>query len=656
MKRFLIVVIAIFFIQPLSHRTYASVDSLIRVITDRSIPFQERYTTMSNYFDYFPEEQRNVLLKQLAFDSKKSDNKNQTISLYSNVAFSLALLEPTTAKLYLDTALMYENDVDDISRAKLYYTAGEYHRFLWQIEQAHEYYYKSLPIFEKAGIFYDFQLQMTNSIAQLYIEEKDTASLKTIIDKMRPLTEKDTSVLASTLLNFNIAHYYSILHDFDKGKSDYVDSSMLYYSKIIQKYESIPHPPPIYDSQIAHSYMKLALFNKDLPKPDWNIITKYAHKAIELDHENPYTQVSYHLVKSAQYAKLHQLDASLQEAQESLRLFYSIDNESYKSVNYAVYEQLSEIHELRKEYEQALKYERLSSEAKTKLYNEERHRIAKNLQTKYEVAKKDENIRQLSEQNRYRQNINRLYLGMLILIALVGLFVILWFRGKRKADANQLKIMKLQSYLEGLESERSRLAREMHDHVSNGLLALEIKMQSSGVPDELTTMANNLHQQVREISYALIPPVFQYASLPEIIDEYVREQNRLKGPCFQFYLSPEDGWENLSYQTALDLYRIVQEACSNAIKHAGAKNVVISLARLTGRNDGGLTLSITDDGCGFQPADATKGIGLQTINERAANQNGVVTVDSSSGNGTTVKLRIENYELRIEGSSFNINH
>jgi len=297
-------------------------------------------------------------------------------------------------------------------------------------------------------------------------------------------------------------------------------------------------------------------------------------------------------------------------------------------------------------YEKALYYKQLQLNLTDSIQRKEHSEAMAEFNVKYHSAEKELEISRLKLQREELLRTRALIITSLVILAtlvLVAWLYVLFLRWKRKAEMEKKR---LQSYLEGLESERSRLAKEIHDHVSNGLLALEIKMQSSGVSAELTDMAHTLQKQVREISHALIPPVFQYASLPEIIDDYVREQNRTEGPCFQFYLLPEEGWENLPHQTSLDLYRIVQEASSNAIKHACAKNITISLSR----NENLTELSITDDGQGFncvegcavQIADVTKGIGLQTIHERAANQNGALSIESSPGKGTVIQLRMTN--------------
>lgn len=192
------------------------------------------------------------------------------------------------------------------------------------------------------------------------------------------------------------------------------------------------------------------------------------------------------------------------------------------------------------------------------------------------------------------------------------------------------------SYLEGIEAERTRLAREIHDSLANELLALQMKVQSSEVSqDELVTILKNLQGLVRNISHALMPPVFQHSSLPEIINDYVRIQNEQNEPVFEFYFSPQTGWKNLPHRMALNLYRIMQEACGNALKHARAKSIIISMIRKVNH----IELSVSDNGTGFPDhAKNNSGIGLQILGKRVTEQKGKLDIISKSGKGTYIRV------------------
>ena len=412
--------------------------------------------------------------------------------------------------------------------------------------------------------------------------------------------------------------------------------SGLYYEAIEKAMKSLPvvQNSPFYNVKCLET---LAMSYSELGKTDssefyLSKIEAYIDAGHAVDLSRFYSTKGVILFQQEKYQEaVHVLE-------KAVELQQTTDKHTQKE-SVKLYQLLSEAWQKGyRNYEKALHYKQLQLNLSDSMFRKEHSEAMADFNVKYLSAEKELEIAHLKLQREELLRTRSLIITGLVILAtllLVAWLYVLFLRWKRKAEMEKKS---LQSYLEGLESERSRLAKEIHDHVSNGMLALENKMLSAGVSSELTDMANILQKQVREISHALIPPVFQYASLPEIIDDYVREQNRMEGPCFQFYLTPEEGWEELSPQTALDLYRIVQEASSNAIKYADAKNIAISLSRKGNQKE----LSITDDGCGFDIASVSKGIGLQTIHERAANQNGAVSVEASPGKGTVIQLRIKN--------------
>jgi len=645
-------------------------DSVFHAVIDRSKPFDDRYASFAQHMNNFSVENLFALLKQLASESKKTANMDKIIGLHATLARYLSNYgEHSLAKAYLDSVMIFENSIDHSNKAKLYHAVGNYYGALAQTAQAHDNYYKALENYEKIENTQSQQIALLYNIAVAYLHENDSSTVKTIIGKMTPLAKEDNTFVSHTYTNIVNGSYYALLYDLDNQQTNYIDSVLHYNSIIIGQYERIENPPASYALNISFCYIQYANFSKKIPNPNWDIIIQHIEKALKINPYDSYIQILYHHSYATYYSKMRQFDRALTEAMKSLQLLVEQDNEDYFSMYLDVYNLLSEIHEFRKEYEQALKYERLVSEVKFKIYNKERHQIVKDLQTQYEVEKKEEEIRQLAEQNRYRERINRLYLGMLILIALVSVFMILWFRDKRKADAAALQISRFQqqeaelkanieaarfeekesqyialssemqmrqirSYLEGLEAERARLAGELHDNVSNSLLSVGLKMRDPDVStDEILGLLNGIQEHVRNISHELMPPVFQYAALSEIIADYVHMQNGMSGPRFEYQISPEDGWDDLPHETALELHRIIQESCGNALKHSGASLIGISLHRDANNR---LRLTVSDNGRGMDKSKKKPGVGLQIIRDRAAKMNGTVEIVSAEEKGTKI--------------------
>ena len=197
------------------------------------------------------------------------------------------------------------------------------------------------------------------------------------------------------------------------------------------------------------------------------------------------------------------------------------------------------------------------------------------------------------------------------------------------------------------EKERSRLARELHDSIGQSLVAMRLAMQTtiSGANhcmDEpmlstLTAAAdkcNSLIGEVRTICHGLYPPALESLGLLAALRGLAREcqsQVQVSVEC----LEPMESTRFPS-EVEIELFRIAQEAASNALRHSHARQILLSLVY----EDGQAVLTIADNGAGFDP-DKTldAGMGLNTMRDRAQTVGGQLTIDSRPG-GTRVSVRV----------------
>lgn len=197
------------------------------------------------------------------------------------------------------------------------------------------------------------------------------------------------------------------------------------------------------------------------------------------------------------------------------------------------------------------------------------------------------------------------------------------------------------------EEERSRIARELHDDLSQQIAALSmavsilkkgiatenqsLREQSSQIQHKLIQMAT----AVRQLSHRLHPAILEHAGLAAALRRYCSELRELTG--LQVSLRTEGEFENVPRPLALAVYRVAQEALQNIVKHAGVPEASLSLVR----KDGMLRLSISDHGCGMPVNSiAGSGLGLISMKERARLVNGTFEIQSDSGQGMTVMLTV----------------
>lgn len=196
-------------------------------------------------------------------------------------------------------------------------------------------------------------------------------------------------------------------------------------------------------------------------------------------------------------------------------------------------------------------------------------------------------------------------------------------------------------YIDGLESERERMATELHDDVCNSLLALEMNIrtisgeESSDLSEQLGLLSNT-RERLRTLSHELMPPAFQYATLDEMLGDYVLHLALPEGMYAEYHSTENVDWNIIPKAVGFECYRIVQEAVSNAVKYASSARIQVKLA-LENKN---LSILVIDDGKGFDMSKKTKGIGLHTIWQRAETIGAKVELTSAPGEGTRLRVNV----------------
>jgi PAS domain S-box-containing protein len=197
------------------------------------------------------------------------------------------------------------------------------------------------------------------------------------------------------------------------------------------------------------------------------------------------------------------------------------------------------------------------------------------------------------------------------------------------------------------EAESRRLAREMHDDLTQRLAVLAIKAgkmerqfnNSSHKPPiedlrEIREQLVKISEDVHSISRQLHPSIIEDLGLVRAIESEIANFSKRQEVKVMF--SSRDIPKALSQDLSLCLFRIIQESLRNISKHAQANEAEISLNRL----DGSLFLTIKDKGIGFDPKQVRKkpGLGLSSMRERVRLVNGKISIHSGQGQGTVVEV------------------
>lgn len=197
--------------------------------------------------------------------------------------------------------------------------------------------------------------------------------------------------------------------------------------------------------------------------------------------------------------------------------------------------------------------------------------------------------------------------------------------------------------LEIQEEERGRLARDLHDDIGQALTALKIQVESlrlaSGDEAQRGRVAHRVEEcvetiqstleRVRQLSLSLRPPQLDDLGLAAALRSHLDRQARVAGLVAHF--DAGEAPHDVSAETETACFRVAQEAITNVLRHARARNLWVRLFDSGGR----LALSVRDDGLGFD-VQSVRGLGLAGMEERTALAGGSLELRAAPGKGTTV--------------------
>jgi signal transduction histidine kinase len=193
--------------------------------------------------------------------------------------------------------------------------------------------------------------------------------------------------------------------------------------------------------------------------------------------------------------------------------------------------------------------------------------------------------------------------------------------------------------------ERARLARDLHDAVSQKLFSVRVKARAAAVLvdrdparaieeiESVSALAGQAHAELRAVIDGLAPPELAAGGLAGSVRGYAALAGRTYGA--EVIVRAAD-LPDLDPQRATVVYRVAQEAIGNAVRHSGSKRVTVCLSGRQRR----VVLEVRDQGSGFDPSAPQAGLGLASMRERADSVGGRLSIASAAGTGTQVRLSI----------------
>jgi signal transduction histidine kinase len=243
---------------------------------------------------------------------------------------------------------------------------------------------------------------------------------------------------------------------------------------------------------------------------------------------------------------------------------------------------------------------------------------------------------------------------ILLLIVLVAFFIVVY---QRRVMAQKVRMQeieadaqrqKMAAIVETQETERMRIARDLHDEVGAMLSTVKMsiklaerKLAKEGVAhegfEETFGLLDTVIGSVRAISHDLLPPSLESLGLAAALEALAAKTQALAGAPFSFALIGEP--RRLPIRTELSLYRVVQELITNSLKHAQAQHRKLQVTFAADR----LRILFVDDGRGFDYAatrGSAQGLGLQGMESRVESLGGSLLMQAAIGQGCSAELQL----------------
>jgi signal transduction histidine kinase len=256
-------------------------------------------------------------------------------------------------------------------------------------------------------------------------------------------------------------------------------------------------------------------------------------------------------------------------------------------------------------------------------------------------------------QNAFAADLKRLLWQTVLLGITVAFIAVVRLRTLEQRSAEQRAVteeaerqMRLlsQRLVATQEDERKSLSRELHDHVGQVLTALRMELgrvertaaatgtRLGGAVAECRRLVDQMFKTVRDLALGLRPSMLDDLGLQPALEWHARDFTRRFGVDVELNMSGH--LDVLPDRHRTCVYRAIQEALTNCVRHAQARSIHVSV---TGRDDR-LEVSVRDDGIGFDPAQRREGLGLRGIDERVKELGGSMTVCSTPPRGTTITI------------------
>lgn len=521
-------------------------------------------------------------------------SKNYLWSGYLNVNYGIVLTQKYSFESgigYLNKSIIYFEQAKDTTQLALVYSniAVAFHDF-GNYEKGKEYAFKGLAIIESQKTTHRATWWLLTSLGINYDDNKEyDKAIATHKKALNILATDNDRLLAATFNNLGNTH---------KKKGMFTEADA-YFRKSLGHSKKLQN-----DYQFATVYGNLG----DLARKQ----KKYAPARKYLD------SCLYYSEKSA--------------SPEKLKDAYEYNSYWYEETG---------------DHKNSLRFLKQYIKLKDSLENVAKAGVIYDAQERYETAKKEKQNQELQIENQLRtvekeQAVSEkkiiLTAAAALLISLAALAYLLYHNKLNKIKRSEEQKMN-QALFVGEQTERIRIARDLHDGVGQMLSLVKMNMSmldsENPVVQKTINVVDKTIDEVRNVSHNLIPEELNFGIFPAL-ENLAEKVNSSGGAKMEIEIPQEIKSMKFEKQNELSMYRIVQEVVNNMVKHAGASMIYLSVKQISNS----LILSIKDNGHGMDmdAMDQSKGIGWKNINARVHLMDGKIKVQSEKLAGTQIEI------------------
>lgn len=618
--------------------------------------------------------QSNTTLDSLLNSLTQAKNDSNKVWLLFDIGEEIEKVHPQKAKSYYNQALALSK--------KIGYKRGHY-------IYASDYFY----VLNMEGQ-YDSAMLVNQQVLDMALQEDNPRRIATILGNMAttltykgdyqlaaehfiralPYVEKSGDLVLEARFNVLLMCLYWYMKQYDKGVS-YGEKAVAFFSDKPQGYNYanalmnlsncyMNQKPPRYELALKGFYEVLPIFrNLNIRNSEVSTLINIADCLYKTEY---YDEAESYDLQALEIARELNLPKSINNA--SLRLGYCAlrknkfeQAESYFKESLGLMQGKNMRHEEKRclaalvdlayaknDYEAVNYYEHDLDSLSNVLLNESIQEALVEMEVKYESEKKAMKIQALEKEKRQNLFLSAALTMILILALIVLLFRQRLIKNQKSLAEQEVKrlqqekqLVAVQATLQGETAERSRLARDLHDGLGGMLSVVKLNLNDMKTGaymeqqdvlrfDKAISLLDDSMRELRRVAHHMMPESLLRYGLKTALNDFVGDHPKLQ---FHYFGNEQRIDSNLE----ILIYRCAQELVNNALRHAEASHINLQIIQENDR----ISLTVQDDGKGFDVENTPKGMGLNNLSNRVQSFNGKMNLYSSPAAGTEIHIEFQ---------------